>query len=406
MKVIAALFLGLSVAAAAWVSVGPDGGYVQALAIDPARPQTLFAAIYDYPENARLFRTDNAGASWTLVSRIPYSTITMLQFDPHDSMYLYAGARTNTLYRSTDRGRNWTQLSMPGYASAFDPDPLVPGRLFAGGYYYYNSAYRSALYVSTNRGTSWTISMPRPDTVLYSYACAADPTATGHVYLASTYGYVHLTTDAGATWTLANSGLPSNSYAQSLTVSSAGVALAATGTGIYRTTNSGANWTLTTNSPGSASFVQYCRSDAGRAWSLGRSDSIRVFVSTDAGSSWRQPIPGYSTGKAATLVPDPGTGTVAYVSGPMGIVRSTDMGANWQTAHTGLRIAKISTIAAGPWNSERVYLEVAENGVYKSANRGLDWTRCNDFLSCGNICGIGVQPGTDGDVLYALEGSG
>jgi len=406
MRAIAALLFGLSAASAAWVSVGPDGGYVQVLAIDPARPQTLFAAIYDYPENARLFRSDNAGASWTLVSRIPYSSITLLCVDPHDSAYLYAGSRTNTIFRSSDRGRTWTQFTLPGYASAFDPDPLVSGRLFAGGYYLYNSEYRSALYVSTNRGQTWTASMPRPDTVFYGYACAADPSSSGRVYLGSTSGYVHVTTDAGATWNVANSGIPSSDYVQSLTVNSAGVVLAATGSGVYRTTNSGANWTRASGAPTSATFIQYCRSDASRAWSLGRTDSMWVFVSTDAGANWQKPVPGYSTAKVANLVPDPGTGSTAYLSTQLGIYRSTNMGANWQTAHSGLRIAKISTIAAGPWNSERVYLEVAENGIFKSANRGLDWTRCNDFLSCGNICGIGVQPGTYGDILYALEGSG
>jgi hypothetical protein len=53
-----------------------------------------------------------------------------------------------------------------------------------------------------------------------------------------------------------------------------------------------------------------------------------------------------------------------------------------------------------------VYLEVAGVGVYKSLDAGQTWEKCADFLSCGNICGIGLAEGEDGDLLYALEGAG
>jgi photosystem II stability/assembly factor-like uncharacterized protein len=401
------LFLGLAVAGAEWVSIGPDGGHVQALAVDPARPQTLFAAIYDYPDNARLFRSDAAGNGWTLVGRIPYSSVSRLCVDPHDSTFLYASPRTNILFRSSDRGRTWTQLSVPGYASAFEPDPCVAGRLYAGGYYYSGSEYHAALYVSTDRGSSWSVSMPRPDTVFYAYACAADPTAAGRVYLGSNNGYLHVTTDAGATWQLANSGIPSTASMQRLSVNRDGSAvLAATSAGIYRSTDDGATWSLAGGGVAAAMSAEFSPGDASRAWALGRADSMRVFVSTDAGANWEQPVPGYVTSKVANLVPDPGAGTSAYLSTQTGIYRSSDMGNNWNTAHTGLRIAKISTISTGPWGTGRAYLEVSENGVFKTSDYGRTWTRCADFLSCGNICGIGVEFGTDVDVLYALEGSG
>ncbi len=88
MRTLALLLLLASAAPAAWVSIGPDGGYVQAFAIDPEDPDRLFAACYDYPENARLFRSEDAGASWSMVGRISNYSVSFLALDPFNSDFL------------------------------------------------------------------------------------------------------------------------------------------------------------------------------------------------------------------------------------------------------------------------------------------------------------------------------
>jgi len=407
MRVFLVLNLCAAAAMAEWVPVGPDGGYIQAFAVNPQQANELFAVSYDYPDNARLFSSTDAGASWTLTGRLPYYSIGWLAVDPFDADRLYANARSNAIYCSDDGGANWTSHSLPGYAQAIEPDPQAEGKLYGGGYYYYNSNYRAALYVSTDYGSSWSVAMPQPESVNYCYSCAADPVHSGTVYIGASRGFIYRTTDSGASWTLANSGIPATASVQGLTVNADGSAvLASTSSGIFRSTDSGGTWTLTTGSPTSATLVRFSPGDKERAWTLGRVDSIRVHVSTDGGATWIRPTPGYTTAKTASLVPDPVTGSQAYLNTQTGIFRSTDMGGNWNEAHTGLRLARISTISTGPENSGRVYLEVSENGVYKSSDRGTNWTRTNDFLSCGNICGIGVVFDTYTDILYALEGSG
>jgi photosystem II stability/assembly factor-like uncharacterized protein len=407
MRTLSFLLLCISAAGAAWISIGPDGGYIQALGIDPQQRQTLYAACYDYPENARLFRSADAGLSWALVGQLPYYSASFLAVDPFDPDIIYASARSNMLYRSDDGGAHWMTWSMPGYASAIDLDQSTPGLLFAGGYYLYSSSYRAALYVSTDHGSTWSVSMPRPDTIFTGSACAVDPSETDVVYLGCSYGYLYRTTDAGLSWTLANSGIPTATAISGLAVNRDGsVVLAATSAGIYRSTDDGSTWYLASGSPTSVQSIRFSPSSADTAWVIGRADSIRVYISCDAGETWQRPVPGYTTTKVAYLTPDPASAATAYLNTQTGIFRSTDMGGNWSPAHTGLRIAKISTISAGPWNTGRAYLEVTENGVFKTEDRGREWTRCNDFLSCGNICGIGVQPGSPTDIMYALEGSG
>ncbi|MFO7675324.1 MAG: hypothetical protein R6X12_03290 [bacterium] len=405
--VVLILALAAASAPAAWQSIGPDGGYIMAMAINPRDARQVYATPYDYPDSARLFLSTDAGASWQDQGRVPDIYVTLLAADPLDNDRVYASGRGNVIHSSTDRGLSWTSSSLPGYGVSLAADPLTAGRVYVGGYYYHNGAYRAAAYVSTNHGASWSVSMPYPDTVSYTYSLAADPVDAGTVYLGANYAQLFKSTDGGANWQRASGGIPPGSSVQGISVSPADnrIVLAATTAGFYRTTDGGASWQAAGAVSGTMS-VAFSPADGSVAYGIGRTDSMRVCVTTDAGLTWNVPSPGYVTLKTASLHADPGTAATAWVNTQTGIYRSTDTGANWREAHTGLRITRISCISPSPGDGRRLYLEVHENGIFRTESAGDSWTRCNDFLSCGNVCGIGVAPGTGYDVLYALEGAG
>jgi hypothetical protein len=50
-----------SISFAEWVAIGPDGGIVNALALDAQNPATLYALPYEYPDNPRVFKTTTGG---------------------------------------------------------------------------------------------------------------------------------------------------------------------------------------------------------------------------------------------------------------------------------------------------------------------------------------------------------
>lgn len=407
MRFLVLLLASLSTVRGAWVSIGPDGDYVQALAIDPRQPCTLYAAVFDYPTNSRLFRSTGAGTGWELAGLIPYLDVLSVTVDPFDDSVLYSRPWGDMLCRSTDAGVTWTGFNTPGFMTALVPDPRVEGRLYANGETQHGGYYVAALFVSTNRGETWSVSMPNPDTPYVAYECAADPSRAGRVYIGGTEGHLQVTTDAGATWMPANSGIPRIAAISGLSVSRDGSAvIAATNWGVYRSTDSGATWAQAGGLAAPTRTVRFSPADANQAWALVWGDSMRVFVSTDKGATWQRPTPGYATTNTVVLFPDPGTGATAWLSTPGGIYRSTDMGSTWHTAHAGLRTSSITTIAAGLRGNEQVYVGALRAGIFKTSDRGANWYRCNDFSSCGNICGIGVQSDGYSDILYALEGSG
>src|SRR5207249_3860983 len=62
-------------AQAGWTSIGPDGGWIQTLAIDPATPSTLYAGTF-----YGLFKSTDGGASWTAAG-LTYTNVQALAID-------------------------------------------------------------------------------------------------------------------------------------------------------------------------------------------------------------------------------------------------------------------------------------------------------------------------------------
>src|SRR5438093_7708563 len=81
------LILGGSLLSAAhaetgqWRSIGPEGGTVNALSLNPQSPATLYATV----NSQRAFKTTDGGASWIETGPSNKQFI----FDPHDPHILY-----------------------------------------------------------------------------------------------------------------------------------------------------------------------------------------------------------------------------------------------------------------------------------------------------------------------------
>jgi len=387
-----------------WVPIGPDGGNILALALAPEQPATLYALPYEYPDGPRVFKTTSGGSAWTTVGRLSDYNVTALLVDPHQSGYLY-GMTSTSVWRSTDGGASWDSAGLPTYATGMAADPFVPGRIFASGYQY-TSIYVPAVMISTDYCRARAATEIDPNNG-YAYCVEFHPVDTGTAYAGCANGLVVKTTDGGAHWDSCCAGLPANTAIQSIVINSGNpdIVLAGTSSGVYRTTDAGGAWSKT-DGISIAFDLAVSAANPALAYCLGYDSAPCLYVSTDSGASWT-PQPGNITqSKGGSLITDPSNADVVYSPGPMGVIKTTDRGAHWDPANTGIRIASIPCVSSGSWNPQGVYAEASENAVFQSQSSGDTWTRCADFLSCGSICGFGLAPGVEHDVIWALEGSG
>ena len=131
-----------------WSSHGPAGGSVQALAIDPSTPNTLYAGTF----GNGVFKSIDGGASWRQANTgLTDLRVRALAVNPKAPNTLYAGTSGGGVFKSTDGSATW-QSAGTGladlYITVLAIDPQSPATLYAGTRW-------SPVYKSTNSGATW-----------------------------------------------------------------------------------------------------------------------------------------------------------------------------------------------------------------------------------------------------------
>src|SRR3989442_7463173 len=115
-----------------WISNGPEGGTINALAIDPKTPSTLYAGT----SGGGVFQSTDGGTSWRAInSGLTGTIIKALAIDPLSPSALYAGASLGGVFLSTDGGASWRAINTvptAGNVRALAIDPQASSTLYAG----------------------------------------------------------------------------------------------------------------------------------------------------------------------------------------------------------------------------------------------------------------------------------
>jgi photosystem II stability/assembly factor-like uncharacterized protein len=247
------------------------------------------------------------------------------------------------------------------------------------------------------------------------------------LYAATPYG-VLLTTDGGATWSLANKGIESAWRSVTAAPNDPELVYASTGAGFYRSTDAGVTWDLlpglateggTVVDPSDDSVVYsgvWKSVDGGVDWTrmyIPRPDRVDSFAidpadpsvlfaggyggyrsgglyeSTNAGASWTQLF----RGGASNLVMTATSPSTLYftLSGKQGgvLYKSRDRGATWhevESAPTG-----VGSIAPDPSHPSTVYVS-ASQGVFKTADSGHSWSPTGAGLESETVISLAVDP--------------
>ena len=191
---------------------GQTGAWVTPFIIDPTTPATIYAGYSD------VFKSTNRGNNWTQISTNldGGNYIEALAVAPSNSNYIYAGAggqtttiaACNSLFKTTTGGSPWTSISN-GLPLSYAPltgiaiKPNDPNTLWVtlSGYSATNKVYKS-----TNGGTTWTnITNNFPNVPVNCIVYV--PNTPNALYVGTDLG-VYYTDDVLGYWVQFNTGLP------------------------------------------------------------------------------------------------------------------------------------------------------------------------------------------------------
>jgi photosystem II stability/assembly factor-like uncharacterized protein len=181
------------------------------LAMDPGDPNTLFAAMYQRRRRAfgfsasgggsGLYRTTDGGRTWTeLTEGLPEGDKGRIGVDIYrrDGNLVYALVESNRkgrgLYRSRDRGDSWEKVSdrnpRPMYFSQVRIDPNNPDRIYLGGV---------SMSASDDGGKTWWEGDAAEGIHVDHHALWIDPANSDHV-LTGSDGGISSSWDGGKHW--------------------------------------------------------------------------------------------------------------------------------------------------------------------------------------------------------------
>lgn len=216
--------------------------------------------------------------------------------------------------------------------------------------------------------------------------CAVDPTNTQRRYLSWQFLGIRRTTDGGATWSDATSGLADAGtncdFAAPIAMSPHDpLTLVAGGRRLWRTTNGAAGWTeLRGPASGSPNCVAiaFAASNPNVIWA-GYDNGLLAFTS-DGGGTWTERLmPGAR--RITDIAVNPAVWTEVFVTlvqtSNDNVRWTNNAGASWQVRNgsgaTGLPNIAVSTVTYHPLQPNWVYVGT-DVGVFASEDKGLTWS--------------------------------
>jgi len=305
-----------------WTNIGLKGISIQAMAINPSTPTTLYAGT----DGHGVYKSTNGGSTWNFVNTgLTNLVVRALALDPTTPTTLYAGTESG-VFKSTNGGSTWSPVNT-GLTTIFTGldlvvralalDPTTPTTL-------YTSIYNGGVFKSTNGGSTWN---PAGSGSPFVYTLALDPTTPTTLYAGNYFAAsgISKSTNGGSTWNPINTGLPIDSvYALALDP--------ATPTTLYAGTRDGS-----------------------------------VFKSTNGGSTWNPINTGLPTDgdSVFALAVAPTIPTTLYAGTfRSGVFKNTNGGSTWNPINTGLQNPDILTFALDPTTPTTLYAGTEEGGVF------------------------------------------
>ena len=239
-------------------------------------------------------------------------------------------------------------------------------------------------------------------------------TALDGTMYATTYNLgIFKSTDGGKNWVFASFGIK-NWYGMQLAThpEDPDTIFTTTNGGVYKSTNAGESWKLIGSSElcddedvggGNCHYHGIIIEKeapfkvlVGSGGDQYAKEGVGLTGSEDSGESWRNSDDGFVRDvHVSKLIIDPNNNNVFYattqgeteytdkVGDGAGVFKSTDRGNNWSQINNGLNSLETNVLVVDPNDSETLYLGTDDDGIYKSENGGENWEKLIPSASFG-----------------------
>ncbi|MBT8381905.1 MAG: T9SS type A sorting domain-containing protein [Ignavibacteria bacterium] len=420
-----------------WTHLGLEATeYISRIIVNPQNPQVVYLGamgkLWGKNSERGLYRSTNGGGSWENKLFISDSTGCIdVAINPADPNIVYAamwerirrpdrrsyGGATCGLYRSSDAGETWTELTngLPNNSpnvgrigiSVSASSPNIIYTIYAD-----NIGYFAGVYVSANGGDSWTRTNDGSLSSLFSSFgwwfgnIRVDPVNPDNVFVLGLD--VYKTTNAGNSWFYSSGSMHVDQHGLYVHPQNNSFIVAGNDGGIYKSTNGGSIWTKFSIMPITQFYT--CEVDYQLPERLygGTQDNGTNRTLTGNLNDWNR-IYG---GDGFYVLVDPTDNNFVYAESQYGgFGRSTNGGSNFTYGLNGVsgsdRFNWSTPYIIDPTNPAKLYL--GSHRVYRSTNRAVDWTVISPDLTNGPPTGNQVYgtittlaaAASDTNVVYA-----
>ena len=360
-----------------WTVVGPAGGDARAFASVPGQPQHLFLGT----TNSWLYESIDEGATWHRLAKLDSGdgfVLDNIVVDSANPSTMYVGAWKDSddggLWISHDAGHTWHEIDRSSRASRYkrlSQAPSDPHILFAG--------TLQGVFRSSDSGATWTqISPPGSHEIHEIESLAVDPGDPDIVY-AGTWHLPWKTTDGGKTWHNIKEGIIEDSDVFSIIVDpehTHTVYLSAC-SGIYKSENAGALFHKIQGIPSEARRTRVLMQDPENRQVVYAGTTEGLYKTENGGKTFeRMTAPTWSS---TTSMSTPAT-RIACCWPPIAAAcwsAATMRAPPLPPSNQGISERKVAALLVDRNDPQRLYAGVVNDksygGVFRSVDGGAHW---------------------------------
>jgi photosystem II stability/assembly factor-like uncharacterized protein len=351
-----------------WETIGPPGGRVYELAINPKEPEIIFGNA-----DGGVFKSINGGLSSELDTTLPLPSVPTISPLDTDLMFL-------TFYRTLNRGISWDSMDTYGWSFAFHP--FDENIVFAINGFISGMSGKN-LIVSYDKGANWDTLATFQDQIIGSIKTSNF--LSNVIYISKGSNQLLKSYDSGITWdtilTVPNSGI---SFFEICGLAQDYIYVLTNNNNFYRSSDGGISWVLKTSPPTFLVNIMVVNQRDSNTIFLASGDYLYGYVgdilkSIDGGSSWMKMnngLPAPYDRYLYSLIMNPVEPDILYVGTyGWGVYKTVNGAENWEWIN--LTKAPVFSIHIDENDPDIIYACTIDEGVLKTTNEGLCWQKLN-----------------------------